>query len=97
MDREQIQEMIQQGQHLIPPYMFGGIKRYMLDRIPPGHFLTALLSNDLMEAFARADDENSTNMRRYVQFLYNYAPCGSYGSPAAFNAWLNPQTEKEAA
>lgn len=86
-----ILDMIEGGQHLIPPYMWGGVKRYMVDRIPPGDFLTALFSNDLMDAFGRADDENSANMRRYCQFLYNYAPRGSYGSREAVRAWLNPE------
>ena len=86
-------EMIEGGRHLIPPYMWGGMSRYMVNRIPPGSFLQALLSNDLMEAFARADEENSACIRQYCQFLYNYAPRGSYGSPENFRAWLNPETE----
>lgn len=97
MEKIDIQEMIERGRHLIPPYMWGGVERYMIHRIPPGHFLTAVFSNDLIGAFARADDENGANMRRYAQFLYNYAPRGSYGSPEAVRAWLNPETEKEAA
>lgn len=97
MDNAEIREMIQGGRHLIPPYMWGGVERYMVNRIAPGHFLLALLSNDLMEAFARADDENAANMRRYCQFLYNYAPRGSYGSPVAVRDWLNPSAVQEAA
>lgn len=97
MQADQIREMIEQGKHLIPPYMWGGIERYMVNRIAPGHFLTALLSNDLIEAFARADDENAANMQRYCRFLYNYAPRGTYGSPAAVREWLNPTTKQEAA
>lgn len=97
MFKFEIAEMIEGGRHLIPPYMWAGIERYMVHRIQPGHFLTALFSNDLMEAFARADDENGANMRRYAQFLYNYAPRGSYGSPAAVREWLNPTEAQEAA
>lgn len=97
MNDTEIQEMIEQGRHLIPPYMWGGIERYMVHRVQPGHFLMALFSNDLMEAFARADDENGANMRRYAQFLYNYAPRGSYGSAAAVREWLNPTQAQEAA
>lgn len=97
MEKQQILEMIEGGRHLIPPYMWGGVQRYMVDRVPAGHFLTALFSNDLIEAFARADDENGANMRRYAQFLYNYAPHGSYGSPDNVRAWLNPTEQREAA
>jgi hypothetical protein len=96
MQTDEIRELIEQGKHLIPPYMWGGIERYMISRIPPGHFLTALLSNNLMEAFARADDLNQANMQRYCQFLYNYAPRGSYGSPAAVREWLNPAVQEAA-
>ena len=97
MENEAIISMIEGGKHLIPPYMWGGVERYMVNRIPGGSFLTALFSNDLMEAFARADDENGENMRRYAQFLYNYAPRGSYGSAANVRDWLHPQEKKEAA
>lgn len=91
-----IRELIEGGRHLVPPYMWGGVERYIINRIPPGNFLTALFSNDLMEAFARADDVNTANMHNWVLFLYNYTPCGSYGSPAAVREWLNP-TAQEAA
>ena len=91
-----IMEMIERGRHLVPPHMWGGVERYFVNRIPGGSFMTALLSNDLMEAFGRADDENSANMRRWVQFLYNYAPRGSYGSPEAVRAWLTPAQEEAA-
>lgn len=91
---DQIAAMIERGQHLIPPHMWGGVQRYMINRIPPGSFLTALFSNDLMEAFGRADDENAMHMRRYCQFLYNHAPRGSYGSPELVRAWLNPEMQE---
>lgn len=92
----QIKSMIEGGRHLVPAHMWGTVERYFVNRIPPGHFLTALLSNDLMEAFARADDENAANMQRWCQFLYNYAPRGSYRSPEAVNAWLAPVREEAA-
>lgn len=85
---EQIARMIEDGRRLVPPHMWGGVELYMVNRIPPGSFLTALLSNDLMEAFGRADDENAANMRQWCMFLYNYAPRGSYGSPEAIREWL---------
>ena len=95
MRADEIQEMIEQGRHLIPDYMWGGVSRYMVNRIAPGHFLTALLSNNLMEAFARADDLNADNMRRYVQFLYIYAPSRSFGSAENVREWLNPEPTEE--
>jgi hypothetical protein len=85
---EQVARMIEGGRHLVPAYMWGGVERYFLHGIPGGSFMTALLSNNLMEAFACADDENAANMRNWCLFLYNYAPRGSYGSPERMNAWL---------
>lgn len=91
--KAEIKAMIEGGRHLVPDHMWGGVERYFVNRVPTGHFLTALFSNDLMEAFARADDENAANMHRWCQFLYNYAPRGSYGSPAAVREWINPAQE----
>ena len=88
METKEIAGMIEGGRGLIPGHMWGAVQRYFLNGIPPGHFLSAVLSNDLIEAFARADDENARAMEQWCKFLYNYAPRGSYGSPDRFRAWL---------
>lgn len=93
MTNDEIMAMIEDGKHLVPDHMWGGVKRFFVNRIPPGHFLMALFSNDLMGAFGRADDGNAANMRRYCQFLYNYAPTGSYGSPENVRDWLSGSVE----
>lgn len=72
---------------LVPEHMIGGLRRYIEDGIPPGSFLTALLSNDLRGTFERADEENSARVGDWVRFLYNYAPSPCWGSPAKFDAW----------
>lgn len=74
---------------LIPPHMIGGLRRYIEDGIPPGSFLTAVLSNDLRGACERADDENRHCLFDYVSFLYNHAPTGSWGSKENFGAWCD--------
>ena len=84
----QIEEMIEGGRHLVPAHMWDTVKLYFIRRIPGGSFITALLSNDLMGAFGRADDVNARAMQNWCQFLYNYAPSGSYGSPDAVRDWL---------
>lgn len=83
-----IQEMIEDGRHLVPEHMWGGVERYYLLGVAPGHFLNALLSNDLMEAFKRADDLNVAAMHDWVRFLYNFTPSQSFGSPERVRAWL---------
>jgi hypothetical protein len=73
---------------LVPSHMRGAVERYVMHGISPGNFLTAVLSNDLKEAFARADDDNAAAMHGWVRFLYNYTPSNSHGSPATFRAWI---------
>lgn len=96
MTTDQVKTMIEDGRHLVPDYMWGGVERYFVNRIRPGHFLTALFSNDLMEAFGRADDTNTANMRQWCQFLYNYAPRRSYGSPKNVHDWLTAAQDEAA-
>ena len=73
---------------LIPVHhMAGGMQRYIEHGICPGHFLTALLCNDFMEAATRADDTNGRHFFEWAVWLHNYAPPACYGSEARFTAW----------
>ena len=72
----------------IPEHMQDGMRRYIENGIPPGSFQRAVLSNDLMQAFARADDVNVAAMADYARFLYNDAPVGCYGSIEAVKSWV---------
>jgi len=72
----------------IPDHMHDGVSRYVLNGVPPGGFLTALLSNDLKETFSRADDANQRAVLDYIKLLYNYAPTGVWGSPAKVSDWI---------
>ena len=71
----------------IPAYMVGGIVRWIVNGIPPGDFLTAVLSNDLKGACERADDTNQHLLFIYCNFFYNYAPSQCWGSPEKVLAW----------
>ncbi len=68
-------------------YVIPGLANYICTGQRVGHFLTALLSNDLKETFARADDYNATHIREYMMFLYNDAPGGCWGSVEKFKGW----------
>jgi len=46
----------------------------MMPRTGLGHFLTAIVKNDLEEACGRADSINRFVLPIYIRFLYNYAP-----------------------
>jgi hypothetical protein len=76
------------GYEAIPERMQDALQRYVLDRIKPGDFLTAVLSNDLRNAVIRADSENLPLLSLYVSWLYNVAPAPCWGSPDAVRAWL---------
>jgi hypothetical protein len=72
---------------LIPYHMQEGILNWIFEGVPTGHFLSAVLSNDLKEACKRADSMNSRLIYDYVYFLYNYAPMGCWGSEEKVAAW----------
>lgn len=56
---------------------------------PLGHFLTAILSNDLRGACDHADHLNMPMIPVYVAYLYNKAPAGCWGSREIVDAWIN--------
>lgn len=72
----------------LPLHMRDAVLLYIEHGYMPGSFLTALLSNDLKETFARADDVNQRAVRDYVQYLYSFAPGGCWGSPERVQAWV---------
>ncbi len=72
----------------LPAHMQDGMRLYIENGIPPGSFQTAVLSNDLMGAFRRADDVNRLAMLDYATFLHNEAPCGCFGSPEHVKDWI---------
>lgn len=53
----------------------------------PGSFLTAVLCNDLKEAYNRADQSNTAAMPRIVGALTWGLPAQSWGSVERFDAW----------
>ena len=73
--------------HRLPDYMRASVQRYIEDGHPVGHFLSAIFSNDLKEAYARADEENTRRMKDWVMFMYNEMPGISQGSPENFKNW----------
>ena len=64
------------------------LRRYVEQGYPLNHFLAAVVSNDLMEAVARADDANLDALEAYVAWLRTHAPAASYGSTDKMRAWI---------
>lgn len=67
--------------------------RYLIDGYLPGHFLTAVISNDLQRAISRADDASLRALKSIVVFLYNYAPSDAWGSQERVDGWLSGKHE----
>lgn len=72
---------------LCPPFTKECIDRWVRYAQPTGHFLSAVLSNDLKEAVARADSDNLAGLVHIVAYLYNRCPSGCWGSPERVREW----------
>ncbi|MFQ5787384.1 MAG: hypothetical protein ACE5H1_05330 [Thermodesulfobacteriota bacterium] len=75
--------------NLLPTYMRDEMKLYIEHRIPPGDFLAAVLSNDLIRSAIMADDINRRCLFEYIVWLRNYAPPKCYGSYEKVKEWLS--------
>ena len=74
------------------------LDRYVTHGIPTGGFLEAVLCNDLMESFGRADSDNRFALFDICRYVYNELPGGCHGSPERVRAWLKAfQDKREAA
>lgn len=64
------------------------LDRYVKLKIRPGHFVMAVLENNLKEAFNRADDHNRLYLSEIVRYCHNTLPANCWGSEAKVAAWL---------
>lgn len=71
----------------IPESTIETLTAWITSARPMGSFCEAVVSNDLREACARADRFNARALFEIVTWLYNNAPIGSWGSPAALKRW----------
>lgn len=86
MNKEELRiKMLECG---VPEHDHEGILQYVVDKVETGGFLMAVFENDLMEAFGRADAENSLALSNITTFVYNYAPAPCWGSKERVKAWL---------
>jgi len=73
----------------LPDYTKDIIDAYVADGFPPGDFVTAVLANDLMEAFGHADDNNRAAMFDICCYVYNSIPGACHGSYEKVGAWID--------
>ena len=74
---------------LIPSETMGGLRRYVDYGVPAGHFLMAVLENDLFQACAHADTPNMEGLIALVTWIYNREPHGCYGSRKIVDSWMS--------
>ena len=77
------------NKYCIPDYMREALIRYFENRIEPGGFLIAILTNDLHEAAGHADETNRRLLWEYCGWLYNFAPAYAYGNSQRVIEWLD--------
>ena len=74
---------------LVSDTVRGALDRYVQQGIPTGSFLRAVLANNLMEAFERADDQNVRNLFHICAYVYNELPMACRGSEKVVDAWIS--------
>lgn len=79
---------MEENYELLPKHMRDGAQMYVKLGVPPGGFLTAVLSNNFKEAFARADDINIAYMGNWAQWVVWHCPAEAQGSVAKVQAWI---------
>ena len=72
----------------LPEHMQEGARDYVELGREPGDFLRAVLSNQLLETFQRADMVNRGELNTWIQWLLGEPPMSCWGSPAKVEAWI---------
>jgi hypothetical protein len=72
----------------VPQHTLDALNRYRYDGLFPGDFLYAVLTNDFMQAFSKADDLNIANMYAIAKWVYNEMPTAAFGSPENIKSWI---------
>lgn len=73
----------------VPVQLHDGLVRYLVHRIRPGHFLSAVIASDMQEAMRRADPACQRGLGSLLLFLVWVAPANSWGSYEALESWLD--------
>ena len=71
----------------IPPKIRKALDRWANEGTPVGHFVTAVLENNLSDAVARADEDSLAALHSIVGYVYNELPSPCWGSPEKTKAW----------
>lgn len=80
---------------LIPRECRRALEAYVKNGSPLGHFLEAIVCNDLREAVDRADEYNEGILGLYVRYMFNKTPMGCWGSRKKVDEWRNIKSKKK--
>ena len=69
------------------PWWVGALVIWRDHATYPGGFLTAVLSNDLFDAYGRADEFSKADMDTIVKFVYNRLPGDCWGTRERVKQW----------
>ena len=78
----------------LPRHLQGGVKRYIEKGIPPGGFLTAVITNNLRLAIGHADPTSLAALTDIVQFFHNESPSDCWGTPEKMKLWMETGYKK---
>lgn len=76
----------------VPTYLVLGILRYVVEGIPTGGFLAAVLENDLVVAVGQADTTSWKYLGEIVTLMTTCLPTRCWGSAekrSSWNGWAN--------
>jgi len=71
----------------IPEVVLDGLYRFVEHGTPSGHFLTAVLVNDLFEAICRGDKESLVALPELVTFIHCEVPSICYKTRERVDRW----------
>jgi len=74
-----------------PLHILEAIADYAANRTVHGHFVSAVLENDLSEAVFRADKDSLRGLADIVRYVHWEIPNNSHGSRQKVTAWLNEE------
>jgi len=72
----------------IPTYMQKGLREYVNDHKVPGHFIQAVIKNNLDDTIYCADEKNLFLLRAWVGIFHNYTPSNCHGSEEKYREWI---------
>jgi hypothetical protein len=79
--------LFQPGDGVASTAVWNSLAQYVKFGGPLGHFLDAVVTNDLAEAVGRADETNRQALPGLVMFLYNRVPSDCWRTPEKVARW----------